>query len=146
MPQMCGALKKERPNVQWARTTRLLAHKHIHLSILICRDSCETARKCVHTLAVSPRVCWSLASDGSALWLWSLLWMFGGLWTLPPGFSTLISSCKCSFLATDREQWVGCGIVNVMLRGCLEMAVSSTQLYITVMEQWGEPWGCQCAQ
>lgn len=52
--------------------------------------------------------------------------LFDGLGTLPPGFSTLTHSCKCSFLAADLEQRLSCGIMNVMLRGCEEMA--STQL------------------
>lgn len=68
---MCAALSKERPNVQWAKTTGPLAHEHVCLSNLILGDSQETERECADSRSMSS---WSSASDGSAAWLrWLLL-------------------------------------------------------------------------
>lgn len=100
----------------------------------------QRERMQTHSLALHELLIIGVCRFGS-VWLWLLLWTFREVRTLPPGFSTII--CKCSFvLATDCEEWVGCGLVNIILKGCLE--ISSSQLYVPVMELWGEPWGCQC--
>lgn len=135
--QTCSGEIKERPNAHWAKTTGPLAHKHI-LYIFPFWSPGGTEREWGRNmLAVSPRVV-----DHRRLTV-RLCDCGTWFWTPPPGFSALISSCKCSFPAADWKQWAGRGIVNVMLRGCPEMAASPTQFYITLMEQWG---GCQCPQ
>lgn len=115
---MCSAFNKERPNVLWAKNNRIAGPKP-YLSFHCDLQRLLPDRKKVHThtrrLSMSS---WSLASDSLAV-----VASFGCLvdyGPLPSGFPTLISSCKCSFLATDWEQWVGCGIVNALWRGFFE--------------------------
>lgn len=49
------------------------------------------------------------------------------------------------FLPVNADLWPQ---TEAALKSCLcsVYKVSSTRLYITLMEQWEEPWGCQCSQ
>lgn len=102
---------------KYSKTRGPLGHKCSHVynfSLSWKRGSQQTHFLSLQELLISG-VCWF----GSVIMVscWDFWWTADP----SPGFSTLISSCKWSFLATDWEQWVGCGFVNVMCWGCLEM-------------------------
>lgn len=64
------------------------------------------------------------------------------LWPLPPGSFVLIL-----FLPLNAALWLQIEAMGRPLAcACSVYKVSSTQLYITLLEQWEEPWGCQCWQ
>lgn len=120
------------------RTAGPQAHPSLHFDLQrLLRDK----RKRADTSPWAADHCRLTAS--AAVWLWSLL--LDVWWTIQNPSPRIPHSPLFLWMqlsATDWERWVSCGMVDVMLRGC----VWKWPCPPLSSQDRGEPWCCQCSQ